>query len=191
MELQISQHAKERYAERIMDKTDKTEMAAFINTHEEKIFNDISKMIEFGSKIYEGATTNQQSKAKYIVVYLNGTWVVLIDPKTNTVITLYTVDLMVGKDFNDMYMDLIKDKINSLKDSINQTVDSLNKSNNDIKTSIVEEEEEVKNLRKELNRLQDRIEVQRQMIESNNLAIAAEKEKMKDFINNFLKRKVL
>ena len=188
--LQISQHAKERYAERIMNKTDKTEIAAYVNTHEEKIQTDISKMIEFGSKIYEGNTSNQ-TKTSYVVVYLNGTWVVLVDPKQNKVITLYTVDLMVGKEFNDTYMTLIKDKIESLKNDISSTVNKLEGNNKDLKESIDEEENEYKNLKKELNRIQERMEVEKQMIESNNAAILAEKEKMKTFINGFLKRKVL
>ena len=188
--LQISQHAKERYAERIMNKTDKTEIAAYVNTHEEKIQTDISKMIEFGSKIYEGNTSNQ-TKTAYVVVYLNGTWVVLVDPKQNKVITLYTVDLMVGKEINDTYMTLIKDKIESLKNDISSTVNKLEGNNKDLKESIDEEENEYKNLKKELNRIQERMEVEKQMIESNNAAILAEKEKMKTFINGFLKRKVL
>lgn len=190
MDLQISQHAKERYAERIMDKNDKTEIALFINTHEDKILNDISKMIEFGTKIYEGPTSNQ-TKSAYVVVYLNGTWVVIVDPKPNKVITLYTVDLMVGKDFNDMYMGLIKDKINNIKATINTNVKKLEQNNTDLKNSIADEEEEYKKLKKEMNRIQERMEVEKQMIESNNSAIIAEKDKMKSFINDFLKRKVL
>ena len=54
MEFTISQHAKERYAERIMDKTHPTDVHIYINDNENKIITNINKMIEFGELIHSG-----------------------------------------------------------------------------------------------------------------------------------------
>ena len=191
MEILISQHAKERYAERIMDKSDKIDINNFINTHADKIQTDISKMIEFGSKIYEGKTHNPQHKADNVAVYLNGTWIVILDAKSNKVITLYTVDLMVGKEFNDIYLDMIKERIAKIKEDIKNNTDKFKNDNKAIEDSINEESVELKRLKSEVNRLTERIEAEKEMISANKASISAEEDKLRDFINDFLKEKVL
>ena len=52
MSITISKHAKERYAERIMDRDNKTDVAVFLRDHDDKIQNDIEKMLEYGTLLY-------------------------------------------------------------------------------------------------------------------------------------------
>ena len=47
----VSKHARERYAERIMDK-DGTDVATFAIKNEKKILDDIDKMVEYGELLY-------------------------------------------------------------------------------------------------------------------------------------------
>ena len=97
----ISKHAEERYAERIMERDTKGDIAVFINEHKEKISTDINKMIEFGKKIYSGKSpqlSQKNNNKPYIVdIYLNGYWVIIVGKENNTVITLYNIDLQVDQ----------------------------------------------------------------------------------------------
>ena len=49
----ISNHSKQRYAERIMGKED-IDVNRFITLNEDKIKTDINKLIQYGEMIYSG-----------------------------------------------------------------------------------------------------------------------------------------
>ena len=117
--MDISLHAKERYAQRIMDKDDKTDVAVYINNHNEDIEVAIGKMIEYGELIYTGVSTSKYNNS-IVDVYLKDTWVVIVDNKKNKVITLYSIDLGVGKEFNEMYMSKLLDRLNIARKSYNE-----------------------------------------------------------------------
>ena len=102
MAITISRHAKERYAERIMDRDHPTDVAVFIRDHEDKIQNDIEKMIEYGTLLYEGPSSKDTKRP--VGVTLNGSWVVIWDTKEFVVITLYCIDLGVGSDVNNAFI---------------------------------------------------------------------------------------
>lgn len=114
----ISNHAKERYAERVMNKEERLDMLTFIAQNKDKIENDIQKMIEFGTVVYEGESISfgDAGKLKNIRVMVNGTWVIIIDIKRDKVITLYSVDLGLGKDFNKEYINKLLEVINTEKE---------------------------------------------------------------------------
>ncbi len=103
MEYKLTDHVKQRYAERIMDRNDKTDIAVYISNNASKIYQDIEKMILYGIEIYEGASVVDYNK-RPVKVILNGHWVVIIDPQTNRVVTLFEIDLGLGKEFNDQYI---------------------------------------------------------------------------------------
>ena len=114
--LKISTHAKERYSERIMDKDNKIDVALFIQQHEQKIKEDIFKMIQFGKLLYSGKSTCEFNKQP-VDVYLNGTWVIIVDIAKSNVITLYTIDLGLGNDFNNEYIKQLTAKLDSVKEN--------------------------------------------------------------------------
>lgn len=102
MALTISKHAKERYAERIMERDSPTDIAIFIRDHEDKIQQDIEKMVEYGTLLYEGPSGRDPKKP--VGVTLNGSWVVIWDTKDFVVITLYCIDLGVGSEVNAAFI---------------------------------------------------------------------------------------
>ena len=53
----VSKHAKERYTERIMEKATSNEINTFLVQNEDKIINNINKMIQYGELIYTGKQT--------------------------------------------------------------------------------------------------------------------------------------
>ena len=114
-DLKISQHAKERYAERIMEKDNKADVNVFILQNEGKIKNDIRKMIEFGTLLFSGKPTTDIFGRQPVQIYLNGTWVVIVDDKKKNVVTLYSIDLGLGADFNEQYIQKLLEKLTAAK----------------------------------------------------------------------------
>ena len=120
MSITISKHAKERYAERIMDRDSKTDIAVFIRDHDDKIQNDIEKMVEFGTLLYEGPTTKDPKKDAAVTI--NGSWVIIWDAKAMTVITLYCIDLGVGEDVNKAFIENAVQQIGTAQAEYEQTI---------------------------------------------------------------------
>lgn len=153
----VSKHAKERYTERIMDKTTANEINTFLVQNDDKIVNDINKMIQYGELIYTGKQTQKDGRSYNVEVYLNGLWVIIVDVKSKNVITLYRIDLGVDDDFNHEYVRRMIDKFNAAKENIelvtykveheNDSYESLIKQNTD---TINEYKSYIKNL-EELN----------------------------------------
>lgn len=120
MALTISKHAKERYAERIMDRDNKTDVAVFIRDHDDKIQHDIEKMLEYGAFLYEGPSFKDPKKT--VGVTLNGAWVIIWDTVEFIVITLYCVDLGVGDEINQAFIKNAVDQIQNAKAQYDETV---------------------------------------------------------------------
>lgn len=121
----ISRHAKERYAERILGKDTNNEIKTFIAQNEDKIQEDIEKMIKYGELIYSGKQKRDGNRTSIIKVYLQQHWIILIDTQNDTVITLYKIDLGCGEDFNDEYIKRMLDKLherNNELENIKMTV---------------------------------------------------------------------
>ena len=113
--LKFSQHCMQRYAERIMDKDSKADVAVFIAQHEQKIKEDIFKMIQYGTLLYSGKSTCEFNKQP-VDIFLNGTWVIIVDIAKANVITLYSIDLGLGNEFNQEYINRLMDKLSAAKE---------------------------------------------------------------------------
>ena len=112
--LKLSNHAKERYAERIMDKDNRADINVFIQKNEQKIKEDIFKMITYGELLYSGRPTVDYNKQP-VDIFLKDTWVIIVDIAKQNVITLYSIDLGLGDDFNKEYINKLLEKLSSAK----------------------------------------------------------------------------
>jgi len=117
----ISKHAKERYTERILNKCDSNEIQLFIIQNEDKIQVDINKMIAYGELIYSGKQCGKNNNSNVINVYRKDMWIILLDVKNNTVITLYKIDLGCGEDFNSEYMTRMLKKLSKSQSDLSKT----------------------------------------------------------------------
>ena len=113
--IKISNHARERYSLRIMDKESKSDIAVFMAQHEQKIKEDIFKMIQYGTLLYSGKSVSEFNKQP-VDIFLNGTWVIIVDIAKCNVVTLYSIDLGLGQDFNKQYIEKLMDKLNAAKE---------------------------------------------------------------------------
>lgn len=125
MSVTISKHAKERYAERIMDRDSKTDVAVFLRDHDDKIQHDIEKMLEYGTLLYEGQSFRDPKKT--VGVTLSGAWVLIWDTREFVVITLYCIDLGVGEEVNQSFIKNAVEQIQAAKtqyaDTVKRTMD--------------------------------------------------------------------
>ena len=132
----VSKHAKERYTERIMEKSTSNEINTFLVQNEDKIINDINKMIQYGELIYTGKQTQKDGRTYNVEVFLNGLWVVITDIKSKNVITLYKIDLGVDEEFNQEYVSRMMDKFNAAKENLEYITLEVEKENDSYKTMI-------------------------------------------------------
>ena len=111
--MKITQHVKERYAERIMGRENKTDISVFISQHEQKIADDIEKMIAYGDLLYSGKSLRDGgNKAD---VYIKDKWIIIYDPQKDNVVTLYNIDLGVGDDYDIAFIARARNQIEAAK----------------------------------------------------------------------------
>lgn len=147
----VSQHAKERYSERIMEKDTRVSVVQFMTDHDDKIVEDINKMIIYGQLLYSGKSLLDPKSPVTIDIYNNGLWVVIVDKNKNHIITLYKIDLGAGDDLNKEFYNILMKQLNSTKEEYeNKSIQHL---------------EEIDNIKDE--------------IEQNNLTIADYKRRIK------------
>lgn len=121
--LVITQHCKERYAERIMGREGRGDIAVFAAQNQEKIETDINKLCEYGQIIYTGQLRDKNP----INVILNGTWVLLADKDMQKAITMYKIDFGLGEEFNKEFVNKMLDKIAKCKEEYGKALNEKEK----------------------------------------------------------------
>lgn len=165
MEYTISKHCQERYAERIMDKEDKTDIASFIAVRIDKINEDINKMIEYGEKIFEGKSTNGDYNKNTVQIYIKDCWVIIVDPSKNNVITLFKVDLGLGDEFNKSYVEKLMLKLKGYRDKYSETCSEIDRRNTEFRNLIEENNQSIKEYQKLINSLKEQNESYQTLIQ--------------------------
>jgi len=187
--IKISQHAKARYSERIMDKDDKSDVAVFIAQHEQKIKEDIFKMIQYGTLLYSGKSTCEFNKQP-VDIFLNGTWVVIVDIAKANVITLYSIDLGLGNEFNNEYIKRLLDKLNVAKEEYDTVVTGIMTQKETYSSIIKENTDQINELKQMVKNLEKQNQAYTDVIESLETdKVIAEKE-VRDIIATMIGKKV-
>lgn len=186
MSLTISKHAKERYAERIMDRDSQTDIVVFIRDHEDKIQQDIEKMIEYGTLLYEGPSVKDPKKT--VGVTINGSWVVIWDTKEFVVITLYCIDLGVGDDVNKSFIAHALMQIDTAKHELAETERYIADSTAAYQKIIDDSEASLAQYRKRVKELEAHITGCRQMIQSMSVDIKIADDKVREAVEVLIGR---
>lgn len=187
--LKFSTHSRERYAERIMDKDSKSDVAVFIAQHEQKIKEDIAKMIQYGTLLYSGKSVHEFNKQP-VDIFLNGTWVIIVDIAKFNVVTLYSIDLGLGNDFNNEYIKKLLEKLNAARETY-ETVNIGIQAQTETYSSIIKENtEQINDYRRIVKELEKQNQAYTDVIESLEAdRIVAEKD-IRDIIATFTGKKV-
>lgn len=189
-ELEITKHAEERYAERIMGKDSSLSVAEFVFTHEEKIKTDITKMVEFGQLIYSGKRLFDNTNKAVQDIYLNGAWVIVLDHKKNAVITLYSVDLGLGKEFNDLYLSKMLDKLKEVKAEAEKVIAEVEQQREEYKKLIEENQTIIVEYRKIAKSLEEQNVMYGELIESLDTQVTLAQNEVEKIVASLTGKKV-
>lgn len=117
----ISNHACERYAQRLLNKEDTNSVNKFIIENKEKIKTDLNKMISFGELLYIGKQSQKDGKGNVLNVYLKDIWIILVDVKAEVVVTIFRIDLGCDdEDFNLQYISKKKSMLDEKKKQLEE-----------------------------------------------------------------------
>lgn len=185
----ISQHCKTRYAERIMNKDSKNDINRFIVENEEKIKTDINKMIEYGNLLYVGKQSQKDGKGNVLNVYLKDTWVVLVDVKSEVVVTLYKIDLGLDDEFNKAYISKMMEKLNCCKKVLEDTQLELQIESNTYRELINDAEAQINEYKSMVKNLEEMCVGYKTILENNNVKIAQANRDVADVVNTLINKK--
>ena len=185
----ISKHAKERYAERIMERATNNEIQTFIVQNEDKIISDINKMIQYGELIYTGKQTQKDNRTYNVEVYLNGLWVVITDVKSKNVITLYKIDLGVDDEFNQEYVNRMMEKFNEAKENLDIVTLEVEKENDSYKTVIEQNTAQINEYKSYIKNLEELNIGYKTIVDNNAVKIKMASTEVTDVLNKLIGKK--
>ena len=185
----VSKHAKERYTERIMEKATANEINTFLVQNEDKIINDINKMIQYGELIYTGKQTQKDGRTYNVEVYFNGLWVVITDIKSKNVITLYKIDLGVDEEFNQEYVNRMMNKFNAAKENLEHVTLEVEKENDSYKTIIEQNVSLINEYKGYIKNLEELNTGYKTIIDNNTVKIKMADREVADVLNKLIGKK--
>lgn len=187
--IKISNHARERYSQRIMEKDDKPDIAVFMAQHEQKIKEDIFKMIQYGTLLYSGKSVSEFNKQP-VDIFLNGTWVIIVDIAKCNVVTLYSIDLGLGNEFNQEYISKLMQKLDAAKEKYDTVSTGIMTQTNTYSSIVKENLDQINEYKQIINNLQKQNQAFTDVIDSLEVdKVVAEKE-VRDIIATFIGKKV-
>lgn len=189
MEYKISKHCEERYAMRIMGKEDANSINKFIAENKEKIKQDIHKMIEYGELIYTGRQSQKDGKGNVLNVYLKDTWVVLVDNKSDVVVTLFKIDLHLGDEFNKTYISKMMDKLNESKRELENVHLEVLQESNMYRELLEDAEAQINEYRNMIKSLEELCSGYRSIIDNNNVKVSQANREVADVVNALINKK--
>lgn len=189
-EYKISSHCQQRYAERIMGKEEKADVARFVSLNEDKIKTDINKMIEYGNCIYSGRQSQKDGKGKVIDVYVQDTWVLLVDEREKVVVTLYRIDLGLGDEFNNTYVAKMLEKLNSTKAILEDVQKQVQEESDMYRQMINDAEIQIKERRAEIRNLEELSTAYKIIIDNNSIKVGRAEKDVADVLNKLIEKKV-
>ena len=187
--LKVSNHAKERYSERIMDKDNKADMLVFIQKNEQKIKEDIFKMITYGELLYSGKPTVDYNKQP-VDIFLKDTWVVIVDIAKQNVITLYSIDLGLGDEFNKQYIEKLLEKLKQAKERHEEALIGINTQIDTYNTIIKENVDQINEWRRIIKSLENQNQGYLEVIDNLRVENTAAERGVRDVISVMTGKKV-
>lgn len=191
--LRISKHCAERFAERIMGRDEKLSINTYIAQNENKINERINKMYEYGEKIYEGKTKEDNN---FVHIFFSNPWVLLTDRKEEIAITLFKIeavnaDTPEDEELNRLFVESRIKKIHILKDEMDRLKSEQEEETKEFRQEIEENKESIKQLEDTILALRKRNEGLQQSIEYGGARYSDLEEKYRHTIEEMVGVKIL
>ena len=184
----ISNHAAQRYTERIMGK-EGIDVNYSVTLNEDKIKTDINKMIEYGNLIYSGKQSQKDGKGKVIDVYLQNCWVILVDEQSKNVVTLYKIDLGLDEGFNKTYVSKMLEKLNANKEILESAQRQVHEESNTYREMINDAETQIKEYRGMIKNLEELCTGYETIIKNNMVKVSQANKNVVDVLNTLIGRR--
>lgn len=184
----ISAHAKQRYAERIMGKED-TDVNRFVTLNENKIKTDINKLIQYGELIYTGKQSQKDGKGNIVDVFLKDCWVVIADSRIKNVITLYKIDLGLDDEFNKAYISKMVEKLNGCKEVLESVQQQVQEESNTYREMIKDAETQIKEYRGMIKNLEELCTGYKTIIDNNCVKVSQANRDVAEVVNTLIGKK--
>ena len=173
----ITNHALERYAERMAGKVEATNMRIYVSDHKNDISDRIHKLINYGELIFEGKIRDYSNSQ----VYYKDHWVIIVDPKNNNVVTLYKIDL--GDDeVNDLFANKTLAKIEAEQNVLNTIKDNVEEQKKEWQSIIDNNDENIAYHKKMIKSLEQVNESYRTLMKNATTDIFAQNKKITDLV---------
>ena len=172
-----------------MGKDNANNINRFIMDNREKIKSDIHKLIRYGECIYVGKQSQKDGKGNVLNVYLKDCWVVLVDNKSEIVVTLFKIDLGLGDEFNKTYVSKMMDKINDSKKELEDVQLEVLKESNMYREMIDSTEAQINEYKAMIKNLEELSNGYSMIISNNNVKISQANRKVADCVNTLINKK--
>ena len=151
MEYTLTQHAKERYVERVKGITHPGAVRDYIEKHSDEIKHGLEDMLSKSELLYQGLDLSSNPRE----VYLTDFWLILIDTKRNCIVTLYKVDFGVGEDFDREFIKRYRVKLRNAIERMETTEAEVQAETQKIRECISGNNAELKKLNALCSQLQE------------------------------------
>jgi len=149
--MNITNHAAERYAERVSEK-DKADIPVYVVQNRERIEGWISKLYEHSDYVCSGKI--RDNNYSNFNINKDG-WVIVTDALRETIVTLYHIDLGVGTEFNKEFISRMKDRLTSDYDNLQALECKMIDRAKELDGLIAGNHEEIKRLKKHIQYLEE------------------------------------
>ena len=181
----ITNHAQERYAQRIVGKDNMTDIRTYINAHKNDIKKWINELIHYGTMIYEGKLRDYSLSQ----VFYKDFWVIIVDPKQRNVVTLYKIDLG-DNEVNELFVTKIMQKINDKQNYLEKTKESAEKNIIEYQKIIDDNNLDIKKWQSMIKSLQQVNQSYEILIKNSNLEIRKVESEISDLVDKLVARKI-
>lgn len=157
-DVSFTNHILERFVERTMNKTG-TEMKQYLAQNDAKIKEKLLLLYNSAELLWSGKI--REHNFTHFYINKDG-WIIVVDKDGKKLITVYKADLELDSEFNKMYVERIKDKVQEINKE-------LSKKDEEITIQKEENKKQIESLQQENLDLKEKIEY-------NNLKINSLKE---------------
>ena len=186
----VTKHAKERYAEGIMSKSDKLEINKYIAENEDKIVENITKMVKYGKIVYSGNNPrkDKNGSTNKVNIYANKAWVLILSAERNEVITLFKVDLGLDDDFNNLYVEKVMAKLVEQQKILEETQKQVIDENKNIRRSMEENNDKIKAYKRYTKQLEDANEGYKAIIAANLIKVSEAEDELANILEKIVSK---
>ena len=146
-------------------------------------------MIQYGECIYIGQQSQKDGKGKVLNVYLKDCWIVLVDIKSEVVVTLYKIDLGLDDEFNKMYISKMMDKLNESKIILENAQLKVQSESNMYRDMINEAEAQINEYKSMIKNLEELCNGYKTIIDNNTVKVSQANKDVADVINTLIGKK--